>query len=100
MLHQIRKMISLVILATRTATPTSLIPECFGPRQIHVPKAPALGLLLEQPIFESHNANVKKGMFEGAKEGIDFGKYKDEMEAFKLREIYERLREEEESTDT
>lgn len=30
MLHQIRKMMSMVILTTRTRTPTSLIPEAFG----------------------------------------------------------------------
>jgi tRNA pseudouridine38-40 synthase len=100
MLHQIRKMISLVILATRTHTPSTLIPECFKAPQIHIPKAPALGLLLEQPIFDSHNANVKAGKFEGAKDGIDFELYREEMDKFKVEQIYERLREEEEATDT
>ena len=39
-------------------------------------------------------------MFEGAKDGIEFGLYEGEMERFKVEQIYERLREEEEETDT
>jgi tRNA pseudouridine38-40 synthase len=69
-----RKMISMAVLAARTKTPASLIPKTFGklcpqscvssadrlqgPEQIHVPKAPALGLLLEQPRFKTYNDNM------------------------------------------
>jgi tRNA pseudouridine38-40 synthase len=97
---QIRKMISLALLTVRTSTPPTLIPEAFGPSRIHIPKAPPLGLLLEQPLFGSYNTNVSKGSFTAAQEKIDFEQYRKEMDAFKLREIYERLREEEEATDT
>lgn len=58
MLHQIRKMVALIILCARTGTPPSLIPETFGPTRLNVPKAPALGLLLEQPHFDSYNRKV------------------------------------------
>ncbi|CAD6900864.1 unnamed protein product [Tilletia controversa] len=58
MLHQIRKMIGLLVLIARTPTPASLIAETYGPARIHVPKAPGLGLLLEQPLFGSYNAKV------------------------------------------
>lgn len=71
-------MISMAVLAARTKTPASLIPKTFGrrgrfatvqphfvqadlfqgPEQIHVPKAPALGLLLEQPRFKTYNDNM------------------------------------------
>lgn len=58
MLHQIRKMVGLVIMVVRTRTPPALIPETFGPARINIPKAPALGLLLEQPLFESYNRKL------------------------------------------
>jgi tRNA pseudouridine38-40 synthase len=60
MLHQIRKMVGLLIMMVRTRTPPSLIPECFGPTRLNIPKAPALGLLLEQPIFENYNKKVEE----------------------------------------
>ena len=58
MLHQIRKMVGLLIMLVRTRTPASLVPETFGPTRLNIPKAPALGLLLEQPCFESYNRKV------------------------------------------
>ena len=33
-------------------------PETFGPTRLNIPKAPALGLLLEQPQFESYNRKI------------------------------------------
>jgi tRNA pseudouridine38-40 synthase len=33
-------------------------PQTFGPTKIHIPKAPALGLLLEQPRFGVYNLKV------------------------------------------
>ncbi|KAI5452673.1 tRNA pseudouridine synthase 1 [Naganishia albida] len=100
MLHQIRKMISLAVLAARTRTPASLIPKTFGPEQIHVPKAPALGLLLEQPRFKTYNENAAHKSKQNKVEHnhpLDFESYKDEIFAFKLKHIYERLRRDEES---
>jgi hypothetical protein len=73
-----RKMISMAILATRTKTPASVVPKTFGKLHrltmslpsnlicgwltgsdgVHIPKAPALGLLLEQPRFGSYNQKL------------------------------------------
>ncbi|KAJ9109785.1 hypothetical protein QFC20_003201 [Naganishia adeliensis] len=100
MLHQIRKMISLAVLAARTRTPASLIPKTFGPEQIHVPKAPALGLLLEQPRFKTYNDNAAIKSKQNKVEHnhpLEFETHKDEIFAFKLKHIYERLRRDEES---
>ncbi|GAA5901683.1 hypothetical protein JCM6882_006039 [Rhodosporidiobolus microsporus] len=58
MLHQIRKMIGLFILTVRSGTPSSLVPEIFGPSRIHVPKAPGLGLLLVEPQYIEYNKRV------------------------------------------
>ncbi|KAK4684269.1 tRNA pseudouridine38-40 synthase, partial [Tremellales sp. Uapishka_1] len=115
MLHQIRKMLSLAMLACRTGTPSSLIPETFGnylhlgsksqagtklatgPKRIHVPKAPPLGLLLESPQFKTYNDRIKETPNDAAeeREPVNFGLYKEEMQAFKVKYIYEKLRLEE-----
>ncbi|BGP47741.1 tRNA pseudouridine synthase 1 [Rhodotorula kratochvilovae] len=58
MLHQIRKMIGLFILALRSGSPASLVPETFGPSRIHVPKAPSLGLLLVAPHYLEYNRRI------------------------------------------
>lgn len=60
MLHQIRKMISMAILVARTGTPPDVIPKSFENVKVVIPKAPALGLLLEQPRFGSYNSRVEK----------------------------------------
>jgi tRNA pseudouridine38-40 synthase len=51
MLHQIRKMVGLIIMIVRTDTPLKLIPETFKANKINIPKAPSLGLLLERVGF-------------------------------------------------
>ncbi|WVQ96606.1 tRNA pseudouridine(38-40) synthase [Kwoniella sp. CBS 9459] len=97
MLHQIRKMISMAMLACRTGSPPSLIPETFGPKRIHVPKAPPLGLLLEAPQFGVYNSRItdKRGGLQEDRDPVNFGLYAEKMHAFKVKWIYERLRQEE-----
>ncbi|KAG9313008.1 pseudouridine synthase [Chiua virens] len=72
MLHQ-RKMMSALILSCRTGTPAEIIDELYGPRMVLVPKMPALGLLLEYPIFDSYNQK----------------QYQETIDAFKQKFIYE-----------
>jgi tRNA pseudouridine38-40 synthase len=111
MLHQIRKMIGLLILVGRSTAPASLVPETYGPARIHVPKAPGLGLLLEEPLFEGYNKRLRENMNkqnEGStpakgdggviKEEITYNKYAEEKEAFKNKWIYDRIYKEEEET--
>ncbi|OCF75536.1 tRNA pseudouridine(38-40) synthase [Kwoniella mangroviensis CBS 8886] len=97
MLHQIRKMISMAMLACRTASPPSLIPETFGPKRIHVPKAPPLGLLLEAPQFGVYNTRItsKANGLQEDRDPVDFGLYAEQMRDFKVKWIYEKLRQEE-----
>ncbi|EST07226.1 Pseudouridine synthase I, TruA, alpha/beta domain protein [Kalmanozyma brasiliensis GHG001] len=59
MLHQIRKMIGLLVLVGRTGAGEGLVDECFGPARVHIPKAPGLGLLLERPIFDAYNTRIR-----------------------------------------
>jgi tRNA pseudouridine38-40 synthase len=73
MLHQIRKMMGLVIMMIRTETPIKLFDTCFTSQRINIPKAPALGLLLQHPNFHIYNRD-----FGGKDERnpIDFNQYK------------------------
>jgi tRNA pseudouridine38-40 synthase len=55
MLHQIRKMVGLAVMAIRTKTPTSIVPETFKDVRINVPKAPGFGLLLERAMYTAYD---------------------------------------------
>ncbi|KAI0741709.1 tRNA pseudouridine synthase [Daedaleopsis nitida] len=97
MLHQ-RKMISALVLSCRTGTPPDLIEEMYGPRQVFIPKMPALGLLLEYPIFESYSRRVT-GVSEKLQPSdpeyrplIDFEVHRAQLDDFKQHHIYSRMR--------
>lgn len=111
-----RKMLSLSMLACRTGSPPSLVPETFGkrlhyvcstteadvsldpgPKRILIPKAPPLGLLLEAPQFGTYNERIhdKTGGITEDRDPVDFGCHAEEMQAFKTKYIYEKLRQEE-----
>ena len=92
MMHQIRKMVSMVALIVRCGCHEGRLQDSFMADRISIPKAPSLGLLLERPVFDAYNERLEQF---GHKK-IDFGRYEKEMEAFKQREIYERIFREEE----
>jgi len=96
MMHQIRKMISMIALTIRCGCPLSRITESFKDTTISIPKVPGLGLLLERPVFESYNEGAASKF---DRERIDFTKYEKEMEEFKRREIYDRIFREEAETN-
>jgi tRNA pseudouridine38-40 synthase len=91
MMHQIRKMVAMVALVVRCGCPPERITETMSLNVFSIPKAPGLGLLLERPVFNSYND--KAGSF--GRDEIDFGRYKEELEEFKKREIYDRIFQEE-----
>ncbi|KAM0276793.1 hypothetical protein ACHAQH_006382 [Verticillium albo-atrum] len=93
MMHQIRKMISMATLVVRCATPLARIKESYGEERIAIPKAPGLGLLLERPVFEGYS---RKAIDSLGREPIDFTKHDDKIQAFKDKEIYQRIFEVEE----
>ncbi|CAG8697227.1 6491_t:CDS:2 [Dentiscutata erythropus] len=96
MLHQIRKMVALIVMMIRTETPLALIHKTFGQTKINIPKAPALGLLLDQPVFRSYN----KKAFDNGKELVEFDIHKDKIDAFKEKFIYSKIYAEEFSENT
>ena len=92
MMHQIRKMVSMVALIVRCGCHDGRMQDSFMADRISIPKAPSLGLLLERPVFDAYNERLEQF---GHKK-IDFGRYEKEMEEFKQREIYGRIFREEE----
>ena len=66
---------------------------------VHIPKMPALGLLLEYPVFDLYskklaNANEKLGdpSDPAWREPLSFEKYAEQMAAFKQKFIYDNMR--------
>lgn len=88
MMHQIRKMVGLVSLMVRCGTPWDRVAESYGRVKMAIPKAPGLGLLLERPVFENYN---RRAVSQLQRPAIDFENYADKMEAFKQKEIYQRI---------
>ena len=89
MLHQIRKMLGLAILMIKTKTPSTLIPKTFEETKINIPKAPALGLLLERTVFSGYNIRIEK--LANGSLPITFSPYEDLMTEFKESQIYSRI---------
>lgn len=82
MLHQIRKMVGMVIMAVRLGAPPAIVDAAFGPAKLNIPKAPALGLLLDKAIFTLYN------QYNPQHPPIDFAEYEDEREKLKYSHIY------------
>ncbi len=91
MLHQIRKMISMVALVVRTGCPLERITEAFKASKINIPKAPSLGLLLQNPIYEGYNKKLESF----GHPQLTFEPYEKEMEDFKMKYIYDKIYSEE-----
>ncbi|KAK7403474.1 tRNA pseudouridine synthase 1 [Neonectria punicea] len=88
MMHQIRKMVGLASLVVRCGTPLDRIEESYQNQKMAIPKAPGLGLLLEHPVFHNYNRRATESL---QKETIDFDKYQEKIQAFKDKEIYQRI---------
>lgn len=105
-------MIALAIFVTRSQGSPSLVENLYTSTRVRIPKAPALGLLLEEPVFEGYNKKIttanakwKDAATAGGKdqeednehaqnfirEPMDFSKFKDEIEKFKDDHIYAAL---------
>jgi tRNA pseudouridine38-40 synthase len=87
MLHQIRKMIGLVALVVRTGCSLTRISQAFASTRINIPKAPALGLLLEQPVYAAYNRRLGECGYDP----ISFDKWASQIEEFKMKHIYDKI---------
>lgn len=84
MLHQIRKMIGVTVAVVRGYCGEELIQRSYGSEKIDIPKAPGLGLVLEDLHFEAYN---KKFGGDGIHDKIDWDKVRTAQSQFKEDQI-------------
>ncbi|CAL8091224.1 unnamed protein product [Calicophoron daubneyi] len=87
-LHQIRKMIGLMIAIVRGHTTEAIFDTVFTSDRIDVPKAPALGLMLNRVDYTVYN---KKFGEDGIHQAIDWSKYEEEIARFKSKFVYDHI---------
>ncbi|XP_070706683.1 pseudouridylate synthase 1 homolog isoform X2 [Pempheris klunzingeri] len=85
MLHQIRKMIGLVIAVVKGYTTEAVIERSWGQEKVDVPKAPGLGLVLERVHFDRYN---KRFGGDGLHERLEWDREEEAIKAFKEAHIY------------
>ncbi|XP_038619093.1 tRNA pseudouridine synthase A [Tachyglossus aculeatus] len=85
MMHQIRKMIGLVIAIVKGYADQSLMERSWGEEKVDIPKAPGLGLVLERVHFESYNRRFGN---DGLHEPLDWAEEEEKMTVFKEQYIY------------
>lgn len=85
MLHQIRKMIGLVIAVIRGYAKEEVIERSWGQHKVDVPKAPGLGLVLEKVHFDRYN---KRFGGDGLHEKLEWDQEEEAIKAFKEAHIY------------
>nr|KAG5705145.1 hypothetical protein BaRGS_030862 [Batillaria attramentaria] len=80
MLHHIRKMIGLAISIIRGYCGLEALEKSWGREKIDIPKAPGLGLFLDQLFYDGYNKKFGK---DGIHAPIVWDKYKETLEQFK-----------------
>ncbi|VDP77006.1 unnamed protein product [Echinostoma caproni] len=85
MLHQIRKMLGLMFAIVRGNTTEAVFDIVYRPERVDVPKAPGLGLMLNQVVYTRYNERYGK---DGIHDPIDWSKYEDEMALFRMKHVY------------
>lgn len=97
-LHQIRKMLGLVSLLVRCSLPKNKIEKALDQnKNVHISKIPAAGLFLYNTDFENYNRKLKHLQKTNTEsqllilKSIDPNKYVNELEKFKLEQIYVKI---------
>ncbi|XP_041826845.1 tRNA pseudouridine synthase A isoform X2 [Melanotaenia boesemani] len=85
MLHQIRKMIGLVIAVIKGYAKEEVMERSWGQEKVDVPKAPGLGLVLERVHFDRYN---KRFGGDGLHERLEWDREEEAIKAFKEAHIY------------
>ncbi|XP_068609339.1 pseudouridylate synthase 1 homolog [Brachionichthys hirsutus] len=85
MMHQIRKMIGLVIAVMKGYAKEDVIERSWGHEKVDVPKAPGLGLVLERVHFERYNQRFGG---DGLHEKLEWDSEGEKIKAFKESHIY------------
>ncbi|XP_055607594.1 pseudouridylate synthase 1 homolog [Uranotaenia lowii] len=84
MLHQIRKMVGLMLAVVRGHTPSETILKAFEEQRYGIPTAPGLGLVLNRIHYEKYNVRFGE---DGCHEPLDFAAEEPKIEEFFRRKI-------------
>ncbi|XP_015792162.1 tRNA pseudouridine synthase A [Tetranychus urticae] len=79
MMHQIRKMIGLAIGIMRGYATEEVISKAFKLERLDIPKAPGLGLMLEEVHYDKYN---KRYSGDGIHEALTWDEYNDVIQSF------------------
>lgn len=85
MMHQIRKMIGLVIAVIKGYAKEDVMERSWKQEKVDVPKAPGLGLILERVHFDRYN---KRFGGDGLHERLEWDREEEGIKAFKEAHIY------------
>jgi len=95
MLHQIRKMIGMTMAVVRGHTDLSKLEETWGTDRIDIPRAPGLGLMLEEIHYDRYNTRYGS---DGIHSPLSWEKEQDEVDRFKEDYVFSDIVETEIST--
>jgi len=88
MLHQIRKMIGLMIAIVRGHTGIDTIDQTWGDSRVDIPLAPGLGLLLDRIHYDRYNKRYSE---EGQHQDLDWEGQDAAVEEFKEKYIFSNI---------
>ncbi|CAH8538943.1 unnamed protein product [Dicrocoelium dendriticum] len=88
MLHQIRKMIGLMFAVVRGNMDDNVFDIVFGTERVDIPRAPALGLMLNQVVYSRYNERYGR---DGIHKPIEWANYEEQMSNFKVTHIYDHV---------
>jgi len=84
MLHQIRKMVGVIIAICRGVAKHDVIERSWQPDRLDLPIAPGLGLVLEEVHYDKYNAKFGN---DGMHERLDFVELNDQVSEFRAKYI-------------
>ncbi|XP_064601956.1 pseudouridylate synthase 1 homolog isoform X2 [Liolophura sinensis] len=88
MMHHIRKMIGVTIAIVRGFAGEELLVKAWGKEKVDIPKAPGLGLMLEQLHYDAYN---KKFGSDGMHDPIEWTEFQSTIEEFAEKYIYSNI---------
>ncbi len=88
MLHQIRKMVGMTICVTRGHASAATMDKAWQEERVHIPRAPGLGLMLDEVHYESYNRRFGK---DGIHQTLDWteGEVAESVDKFKKEVLFE-----------
>ncbi|TPX68399.1 hypothetical protein SpCBS45565_g03168 [Spizellomyces sp. 'palustris'] len=84
--YQVRKMMAMAIMVIRTNTPRSIVANSFGYAKIEIPEAPAMGLILDEPHYDTFNSDCER---RSDPKGIHFDKYLPAVTEFRHHSLHD-----------